>query len=158
MLPTVKCIMKFVFCARKVNPHLRYTMEWYTFTVQCDDCRGYVTFGGAVQGRGTEVHNCEWASRPSETIMEISVTAVHVIIEEDWRVTFSSILCDLQENHFIEISQGTLYTIIREHLNLSKFSMCWVQKDLTEDHFIKRMGAALHFLLLYYELGPSSFD
>ncbi len=47
--------------------------------------------------------------------MNNSVTAVRAIIEEDQHIMFLAILCDLQGNHFSEISQDTLHTIIREH-------------------------------------------
>ncbi len=85
--------------------------------------------------------------------MDNSVTAICAIIEEDRRVTFPAVPGNLQENHFIEISQGSLHTIIHEHLNLSKLSTDWTLKSLIEDHCTKSMVTALHFLSIYYEFG-----
>ncbi len=84
-----------------------------------------------------EVYDHERASRPSAAITNNLGIAVRAIIAEDRRIAFPTIPHDLRENHVIEILQSTLHTIIREHLNLSKLSTCWVPKNLTEDHRTK---------------------
>ncbi len=109
------------------------------------------------EGR-TEVHDLDRGGRPSDATSENSITAVRAIVEADRRVTFPGILRELRETHFIEISQGTLHHILHDELGLSKLSARWVPKELTDEHRTNRMGAALHFLSLFNEFGPSLFE
>ncbi len=109
------------------------------------------------EGR-TEVHDAPRVGRPTDTVNKNSVSAIRALIEEDCRITLDIIQRALAEEQFIEISRGSLHNTMKDVLDLSKLSMCWVSKNLSEDHRKARMGAALHFLTLYNEEGEALYD
>ncbi len=81
----------------------------------------------------TEVHVYKQASTPSEAITDNVITVISAITEGDHCVMFPAIPHNLQENHFIEILQGPLHTIIYGYLNLRKLSVLDT-KGLDQDH------------------------
>ncbi len=109
------------------------------------------------EGR-TEVHDIPRAGRPSDAVNENSITAVRSLLDTDRRLTIHVMQRELAEQHFMEISLGSLHSILHNELNLSKLSARWVPKNLTDDHRKARMAAALEFFTLYQEEGEALFD
>ena len=74
----------------------------------------------------------ERAGRPVSATTEDSVLGVKLMLEEDRRCTISEIVCKLG------LTRGTVYRILKDHLQLSKLSARWVPHLLTSDQKIFR--------------------
>ncbi len=74
-----------------------------------------------MRGR-TEVYDAPWVGRPTDMVNKNSISAVRALLEEDHRVTLDVIQHALVEEHFIEISRGSLHNIMKDFLGLSKLS------------------------------------
>ena len=74
----------------------------------------------------------ERAGRPVSATTEDSVLGVKLMLEEDRRCTISEIVCELG------LTRGTVYRILKDHLQLSKLSARWVPHLLTSDQKIFR--------------------
>lgn len=60
-------------------------------------------------------------------------------------------------SHKLNLSKGTVHTIIHKHLGYSKVHAAWVPKHLTLDHQKRRMGFCLQQLIRYEE-NPAFLD
>lgn len=97
-----------------------------------------------------DVQDDHRSGRPSTSVNEQNVDAVHLLVEEDRRITLDEIAMTL------DISHGSVEEILHDHLHLSKLSARWVPKALREDHKIQRADCAVHFLNLF-DANPAEF-
>ncbi|GFY03456.1 HTH_48 domain-containing protein, partial [Trichonephila clavipes] len=82
----------------------------------------------------------ERSGRPS-VINDDLVELVWQRVMENRRFTITGL-----SSHFPQISRSLLHEIVTKHLLFKKLCVRWVQKDLTPEHTIHRLGAALIFL------------
>ncbi|KAJ4426490.1 hypothetical protein ANN_27304 [Periplaneta americana] len=61
-------------------------------------------------------------------------------------------------SHFPQISRSLLHEIVTKHLLFKKVCARWVPKNLTPEHKMQRLGAALTFLQRYHEDGDEFLD
>lgn len=83
------------------------------------------------------VHEEEHSGRPQEAITEQTVAKVEKAIQFDRRATFD----ELQEE--VNVSRGTLFTIIHDHLGFSKICSRFVPRFLTPEMKERRLRACL---------------
>lgn len=74
---------------------------------------------------------------------------VKAIIKADRRVTVQDIALD------VDLSVGTVHTILHEDLHLSKLAARWVPRLLTEEHKEKRLEMARDFTKRLFEQGEA---
>ncbi len=103
------------------------------------------------------MHDKQHSGRASDAINENSVSAVWFILENDRCVIIPVIQCTLREDYCIDISFASIHTIIHDELKMTKILIQWVPKQLTDEHRKKRMGDALHFLMLSHEIDDDLF-
>ena len=81
------------------------------------------------------------SGRPSTSISEANVDVVRILLEEDRRM-------DVRElSTILGISVGSVGSILKEHLNLSKGSAKWVPKALDENHKQQRVEFSTGLLI-----------
>jgi len=95
------------------------------------------------------MHNEPRSGHSSDIVKVNSVVAVCAALETDCRLTVDAIAHPPAKNGSSSISQGSIHSILHDHLDLSKFSAQWIPKELTEDYRRISVGAVLHFLTLY---------
>ncbi|GFR00227.1 uncharacterized protein TNCT_683051 [Trichonephila clavata] len=61
-------------------------------------------------------------------------------------------------SRFPQILRSLLHEIVTKHLLFKKLFARWVPKNLTPEHKIQRLGAALTFLQRYYDDGDEVLD
>ncbi|KAJ4426903.1 hypothetical protein ANN_26702 [Periplaneta americana] len=86
------------------------------------------------------VHDEERSGRPS-LINDDRVELVRQCIMENRRFTITEL-----SSHFPQISRSLLHEIVTKHLLFKKVCAWWVPKNLTPEHKMQRLGAALTFL------------
>ncbi len=84
------------------------------------------------------------SSRPSETINKM-VHCVHSLLEEDRLYTITDLQVQITSQYAYDIDYSTIYTALREHLQMSKVCARWVPRQLTETNQKLHMGRALLF-------------
>jgi len=88
-----------------------------------------------------ELKDDQRGGRPSTSISEANVEAVRILLEEDRRA-------DVRElSGILGISVGSVDSILKEHLNLTKRSARWMPKALDENHKQKRVEFATDLLI-----------
>ncbi len=138
--PSVKCAVLFDFYTFKAN-QLRagiglrkWSEEW---------CRKFDA--GCI-----EIYDLLWSGRPNTAVNFDSITAICGLIQENCHITEEEIWRSLVDKNCIEVSHGTVHSIVHKILEYRKVSVRWVPKALTEEHRMNRMGAALTFLTQYH--------
>ncbi len=101
----------------------------------------------------TEIHDLLLSGRPNTAVNVDSITTIHALIQENYRITEKEIRCSLVDKNCIEVSHGTVHSIVHDILEYWKKSARWVPKALTEEHRMNRIGAALTFLTRYHQEG-----
>ncbi|GFW30106.1 protein DJ-1alpha [Trichonephila clavipes] len=61
-------------------------------------------------------------------------------------------------NQFPRISRSFLHEIVTKHLLFKKLCARWVPENLTSQHKIQRLGAAVTFLQRYHDDGDEFLD
>ncbi|GFV26930.1 uncharacterized protein TNCV_1753891 [Trichonephila clavipes] len=87
------------------------------------------------------VHDEERSGRPS-----INVELMRQSVMENCCFTITEL-----SSQFPQISRSLLHEIITKHLLFKKLCARWVPKNLTPEHKIQRLGAALTFLQQYHD-------
>ncbi|KAJ4442497.1 hypothetical protein ANN_04084 [Periplaneta americana] len=98
------------------------------------------------------VHDEERSGRPS-LINDDRVELVRQCLKENRRFTITEL-----SSHFPQISRSLLHEIVTKHLLFKKVCARWVPKNLTPEHKMQRLGAALTFLQRYHDDGDEFFD
>lgn len=98
------------------------------------------------------VHDEERSGRPS-LINDDRVELVRQCIMENRRFTITEL-----SSHFPQISRSLLHEIVTKHLLFKKVCARWVPKNLTPEHKMQRLGAALTFLQRYHDDGDEFLD
>ena len=98
------------------------------------------------------VHDEERSGRPS-LINDELVGLVRQRVMENRRFTITEM-----GGHFPHISRSLLHEIVSKHLLFKKLCARWVPKNLTPEHKIQRLGAALTFLQRYHDVGDEFLD
>ncbi|KAJ4432082.1 hypothetical protein ANN_20696 [Periplaneta americana] len=98
------------------------------------------------------VHDEERNGRPS-LINDDRVELVRQCIMENRHFTITEL-----SSHFPQISLSLLHEIVTKHLLFKKVCARWVPKNLTPEHKMKRLGAALTFLQWYHDDGDEFLD
>ncbi|KAJ4446185.1 hypothetical protein ANN_12878, partial [Periplaneta americana] len=91
------------------------------------------------------VHDEERSGQPS-LINDDRVELVRQCIMENRRFTITEL-----SSHFPQISRSLLHEIVTKHLLFKKVCVRWVPKNLTPEHKMGRLGAALTFLQRYHD-------
>jgi len=90
---------------------------------------------------------------------EETVAIVSAILEEDRQQTIRQIEQQIAAEYaYVQVSLGSIHSIIHDHLQMTKVSARWVPRELTADHMRDGMGAALEFLSRYHEYGEAFLD
>ena len=76
-------------------------------------------------------------TQANKVITDDSIASVNEMIQAYQRVTIH------ENSHKLNLSKGTVHTIIYQHLGYSKVCAAWVPKHLTLDHQKRRMGFCL---------------
>ena len=82
----------------------------------------------------------EREGRPSTSVNAENVAAIQNILEKDRRISVEFIAKEFN------ISQGSAYAILTDHLGLSKLSARWVPKALRDDQLAQRADLSLTLL------------
>ncbi|KAJ4425701.1 hypothetical protein ANN_27897 [Periplaneta americana] len=90
--------------------------------------------------------------RPSSMIDD-RVELVRQCIMENRHFTITEL-----SSHFPQISRSLLHEIVTKHLLFKKVFARWVPKNLTPEHKMQRLGAALTFLQRYHNHGDEFLD
>ncbi|KAJ4449970.1 hypothetical protein ANN_01377 [Periplaneta americana] len=98
------------------------------------------------------VHDEERSGRPS-LINDGRVELVRQCIMENRRFTITEL-----SSHFPQISRSLLHEIVTKHLLFKKVCARWMPKNLTPEHKMERLGAALTFLQRYHDDGDELLD
>ncbi|KAJ4449728.1 hypothetical protein ANN_01132 [Periplaneta americana] len=98
------------------------------------------------------VHDEERSGRPS-LINDDPVELLRQCIMENRRFTITEL-----SSHFPQISRSLLHEIVTKHLLFKKVCARWVSKNLTPEHKMQRLGAALTFLQRYHDDGDKFLD
>ncbi|KAJ4447931.1 hypothetical protein ANN_09940 [Periplaneta americana] len=98
------------------------------------------------------VHDEEHSGRPS-LINDDRVELVRQCIMENRRFRITGL-----SSHFPQISRPLLHEIVTKHLLFKKVCARWVPKNLTPEHKMQRLGAALTFLQRYHDDGDEFLD
>ncbi|KAJ4436753.1 hypothetical protein ANN_16885 [Periplaneta americana] len=98
------------------------------------------------------VHDEERSGRPS-LINDDRVELVRQCIMENHRFTITE-----PSSHFPHMSRSLLHEIVTKHLLFKKVYARWVPKNLTPEHKMQRLGAALTFLQRYHDDGDEFLD
>ncbi|KAJ4432797.1 hypothetical protein ANN_21436 [Periplaneta americana] len=98
------------------------------------------------------VHDEERSGRPS-LINDDPVELVRQFIMENRRFTITEL-----SSHFPKISRSLLHEIVTKHLLFKKVCARRVPKNLTPEHKMQRLGAALTFLQRYHDDGDEFLD
>ncbi|KAJ4440986.1 hypothetical protein ANN_10835 [Periplaneta americana] len=98
------------------------------------------------------VHDEECSGRPS-LINDDCVELVRQCILENRRFTITEL-----SSHFPQISRSLLHEIVTKHLLFKKVCARWVPKNLTPEHKVQRLGAALTFQQRYHDNGDEFLD
>ncbi|KAJ4438847.1 hypothetical protein ANN_14800 [Periplaneta americana] len=96
------------------------------------------------------VHDEERSGRPS-LINDDRLELVRQCIMEDRRFTITEL-----SSHFPQISRSLLHEIVTKHLLFKKVCARWVPKNLTPEHKMQRLEAALTFLQRYHDDGAAT--
>ena len=83
----------------------------------------------------------ERSGRPSTSTNAEKVAAVQKLLDRDCRISVEVIAKEL------DISQGSAYSILTDHLRLSKLSARWVPKALRDDQLAQRADLSLSLLM-----------
>ncbi|XP_069680131.1 histone-lysine N-methyltransferase SETMAR-like isoform X2 [Periplaneta americana] len=94
----------------------------------------------------------ERSGRPS-LINDDRVKLVRQCIMENRRFTITEL-----SSHFLQISRSLLHEIVTNNLLFKKVCARWVPKNLTPEHKMQRLGAALTFLQRYHDDGDGFLD
>ncbi|KAJ4451655.1 hypothetical protein ANN_03124, partial [Periplaneta americana] len=98
------------------------------------------------------VHDEERSGRPS-LINDDCVELVRQCIMENRCFTITEL-----SSHFPQISRSLLHEIVTKHLLFKKVCARWVPKNLTPEHKMQHLGAALTFLQRYHDDGDEFLD
>ncbi|KAJ4436137.1 hypothetical protein ANN_18764 [Periplaneta americana] len=98
------------------------------------------------------VHDEERSGRPS-LINDDHVEVVRQCIMENRHFMITEL-----SSHFPQISRSLLHEIVAKHLLFKKVCARWVPKNLTPEHKMQRLGAALTFLQWYHDDGDEFLD
>lgn len=74
------------------------------------------------------IHNEERSGWPSDVVNKNSTTAVQAIVKADVRVTIDKNLLKRGNEHCIDVSKGSVYTIMHNELGYSKICPWWVPR------------------------------
>ena len=74
-----------------------------------------------------DVTNEPRSGRPQNVITEINVAKIKELVLSDRRMTIKELVNETS------LSYGTVWTILHEHLNMTKVSARWVPRLLTEE-------------------------
>ncbi|KAJ4438157.1 hypothetical protein ANN_14096 [Periplaneta americana] len=88
-----------------------------------------------------------------ERINDDRVELVRQCIMENHRFTITEL-----SSHIPQISRSLLHEIVTKHLLFKKVCARWVPKNLTPEHKMQRLGAALTFLQRYHDDGDEFLD
>ncbi|KAJ4437194.1 hypothetical protein ANN_17329 [Periplaneta americana] len=83
----------------------------------------------------------------------LTSSLVRQCIMENRRFTITEL-----SSHFPQISRSLLHEIVIKHLLFKKMCARWVPKNLTSEHKMQRLGAALIFLQRYHDDGDEFLD
>ena len=78
--------------------------------------------------------------RPSTSTSDENVKAVQDLVEKDCRITIDEIATTL------EISHGSAFSILTDHLGLSKLSARWAPNVLRKDQLVQRAELSMSLL------------
>ncbi|KAJ4450397.1 hypothetical protein ANN_01821 [Periplaneta americana] len=106
---------------------------------------------GVFRGRQS-VHDEERIGRPS-LINDDRVELVRQCIMENRRFTITEL-----SSHFPQISRSLLHEIVTKHLLFKKVCARWVPRNLTPEHKMQCLGAALTFLQRYHDDSDEFLD
>ena len=140
-----------VSCTMKLEKEHWRAMIFYDFKsgLKQQDCleRLMNAFGAQAPSRATvynwfaefrrhreTLQDAERSGRPCSATTEENVTAVQKLVEDDARITTAFIAAQLQ------ISVGTVSTILHDSLGLSKVSCRWIPHILTTDQKRQRVS------------------
>ncbi|GFV69816.1 histone-lysine N-methyltransferase SETMAR [Trichonephila clavipes] len=98
------------------------------------------------------VHDEERSGRPSLINVDL-VELVRQRVMENRRFTITEL-----NSQFPQISRSLLHEIATKHLLFKKLCARWVPKNLTPEHKIQHLGAALTFLQRYHDDGDEFLD
>jgi len=87
-----------------------------------------------------EVEDDPHSGRPSSSTNDEKIIAVRELVEEDRRISVQAIA------EALEISVGSVETILHDHLGLSKLSVRRVPKALRDEQKARRAECAIDFL------------
>ncbi len=76
---------------------------------------------------------------------------VRQLVESDRRVTVQTLVSGTG------LSVGTIHLILHEDLGLSKVTVCWVLRLLSDDHK-RHLEVALQFKKAHFQLGKAFLD
>ena len=78
--------------------------------------------------------------RPQSAVCEYSITSVHEFLRDDP-------CCSIEEiSRYTEVSTGSVYKILKEHLGVRKVCTRWVPYLLSETHKIQRVECCQNLL------------
>ncbi|XP_035210768.1 histone-lysine N-methyltransferase SETMAR-like [Stegodyphus dumicola] len=95
----------------------------------------------------TDIDDAEREGRPSTATNAETAARLNECILANRRITIDEILNEL------DISHGSVYKIIADHLKFRKVCARWVPRLLTEEHKEKRFESAFAFLQRYQTEG-----
>ena len=78
--------------------------------------------------------------RPSTSTSHENIKAVQELVEKDRRITIDEIAT------ILEISHGSAFLILRDHLGLSKLSARWAPKAFQKDQLVQRAEFSMSLL------------
>ena len=152
----IRAVIRFL-CAKGVNGseiHREVTLVYGEKCISLQMVRKWVD--QFKKGR-VDIHDLQRSGRPSEVINEDAVAAVQIAIQDDRRVTISEIQHKLQDENCLDISVGSIHTIIHRDLSMRKVCARWVPRNLTEAHKTQRVAAASEFFQRFEVLGDELF-
>ncbi len=87
--------------------------------------------------------------RPSDARNTDTIAGVHVLLEDNCRLTVRQLKLLMRDEMMNEVSRSTIWDIIHDDLNLRKVTVWWVPRSLTAKLKGQRMEAMINFLQRY---------
>ena len=90
----------------------------------------------------TSTNDAERSGRPNETVIPENIKKIHKLVMNDRKLKVHE-LADI-----VKISDGSVFTILHEHLGMRKLHAKWVPRELTVDQKQQRIDASEECLAL----------
>ena len=95
------------------------------------------------RGKGFSVEDDTRPGRPKTSVTKANIAAVKIVVEQDAR------LCVKDITSCTGISEGSVQTILKKHLDLRKVCAKWIPHLLTEEQKTQRLKYARELLKIY---------